>query len=118
MRDGLDFTDLAARSAGLLPSCYLPGASPSRLYPILTTSRARLYPRAGYKLTYDRTCERSRSWRPGHIAFGYGPPAGPGLRPVRVEHAQLGITWDVTGILDSWQHPGRVEQTLGQATLT
>lgn len=24
----------------------------------------------------------------------------------------------MTGILDYWQHPGRAEQTLGQATLT
>ena len=35
-------------------------------------------------------------------------------RTAAVQH----LVSTVTGILDSWQHPGRVEQTLGQATLT
>ena len=46
------------------------------------------------------------------------PPSGRGLEPKRVEHLQLGITWDVTEILDSWQHPRPPEETLGQPTLT
>ena len=45
-------------------------------------------------------------------------PSGRGLQPERVEHLQFDITWDVTGILDHWQHPGRAEQWLGKATLT
>jgi hypothetical protein len=43
---------------------------------------------------------------PAFVTFGHVPPAlGRGLQPEQVEHAQLGITWDVTDILDYWQHP-------------
>jgi hypothetical protein len=52
------------------------------------------------------------------VRFDRAPPArGSGLEPVQVEHLQFGITWDVTGILDRWAHPGRAEETLGKATL-
>jgi hypothetical protein len=53
---------------------------------------------------------------PARVMFAHAPP-GRGLEPERVEHGQLGITWDVTGILDCWQHPGRAEQSLGRPTL-
>jgi hypothetical protein len=53
---------------------------------------------------------------PARISFDH-PPSGGGLEPRRVEHLQFGITWDVTGILDRWAHPGRAEETLGKATL-
>ena len=45
------------------------------------------------------------------------PPSGRGLEPRRVEHLQFGITWDVTGILDRWAHPGRAEDTIGKPAL-
>ena len=50
------------------------------------------------------------------ISFNHAP-SGRSLEPKQVEHLQLGITWDVTGILDRWQHPGRAEDTIGKATL-
>jgi hypothetical protein len=53
---------------------------------------------------------------PTRISFDHAP-AAPGLEPRRVEHLQFGITWDVTGILDSWAHPGRPEDTLGKPDL-
>jgi hypothetical protein len=53
---------------------------------------------------------------PARVTFDYAPPAR-GLEPKRVEHLQSGITWDVTGILDRWAHPGRAEDTLGKAIL-
>jgi hypothetical protein len=39
-----------------------------------------------------------------------------GLKPELVEHSTLGITWLVTEILDSWQHPGQPRDLWGQAT--
>jgi hypothetical protein len=45
------------------------------------------------------------------------PSSGRGLEPRRVEHLQLGITWDVTEILDRWEHPGSPEQTPGKPGL-
>jgi len=55
---------------------------------------------------------------PARVAFNPAPPArGSGLEPERVEHLQLGITWRVTEILDRWQHPGRVQETWGRATV-
>jgi hypothetical protein len=58
----------------------------------------------------------SRLGIPARVSFDHAPP-GRGLEPRRVEHLQFGITWDVTGILDRWAHPGRAEDTLGKATL-
>jgi hypothetical protein len=40
------------------------------------------------------------------------------LVPELVEHLQLGITWEVTGILGCWAHPARSEETLGRPVLT
>ncbi len=54
---------------------------------------------------------------PAWVTFDYTQPASRGLEPRRVEHLQFGITWDVTGILDRWQHPGLAEETLGKPTL-
>ena len=53
---------------------------------------------------------------PARVSFGHAPPAR-GLEPRQVEYLQFGITWDVTGILDRWAHPGRAEDTLGKAAL-
>ena len=53
---------------------------------------------------------------PARVMFAHAP-SGRELVPERVEHLQFGITWDVTGILDSWQHPGRAEDTLGKPVL-
>jgi hypothetical protein len=50
-----------------------------------------------------------------------GAAAGPrdqrSLEPKRVEHLQFGITWDVTEILDHWEHPKHAKDTLGKAIL-
>jgi hypothetical protein len=53
---------------------------------------------------------------PGWVTFDH--PYRRDLEPRRVEHLQFGVTWDVTEILDSWQHHRPPEETLGKATLT
>src|SRR5437764_14357003 len=68
--------------------------------------------------TIERVSE-SRRGIPAFVRFGCEPYAhGRDLEPERVEHAQLGITWQVTAILDRWQHPGHAEEPLGQSALT
>jgi hypothetical protein len=67
----------------------------------------------GMRRTGERT--HSRCHRPGQAPLC---AVRQGLEPKLVEHLQFGITWDVTGILDRWEHPGSPEQTLGKPVLT
>jgi uncharacterized protein YjbI with pentapeptide repeats len=52
--------------------------------------------------------------KPADITFDYPPGREPEPKQVQV----LGVTYDVTEILDSWENPRRPEETLGQADLT
>ena len=103
---------VASRTASS-PSLAEPAISTPSMSPTSMVSPSRTTPKRDE--TTERVSER-RLGILGRITFDDVPPAR-GLEPKRVEHLQFGITWDVTGILDRWAHPGRAEDTAGKAAL-
>jgi hypothetical protein len=53
------------------------------------------------------------------VTFGHAPLAqGWAPEPEQVRHAARDLTWRVTAVLDGWEHPGHLQETRGQATVT